>query len=259
MSVTLSAKTVPITSTRSKTDVVKVRPSCTSGLPVDTGPLGELAVRSGAEEIKEIYTEGAHLGASADALGLTRANLRRLEGKDPVAAALDSVVSSMPPSETSPTPGIEVANAKLKAWRRAARRGKGKEALKMMFGATWAEETFQIPHGEMDWSSSAQSSEWEPDRVSGEPTPLQRTKQHECLKPRTSPRAVAPEPTSVDRGWGPQMAAPKLGLDETMELLSRLLGAGDEDPDLSALSAALKTKLGLPNLKKPPCPQVLNC
>ena len=47
------------------------------------------------------------------------------------------------------------------------------------------------------------------------------------------------------------MAAPKLGLDETMDLLSRVLGAGDEDPDLSALSAALKTKLGLSNLKKP--------
>ena len=31
------------------------------------------------------------------------------------------------------------------------------------------------------------------------------------------------------------MAAPKLGLDETMELLSRVLGADDEDPDLSAL------------------------
>ena len=36
------------------------------------------------------------------------------------------------------------------------------------------------------------------------------------------------------------MAAPKLGLDETMELFSRVLVAGDEDPDLSALSAALK-------------------
>ena len=34
--------------------------------------------------------------------------------------------------------------------------------------------------------------------------------------------------------------------------LSRVLGTGDEDPDLSALSAALKTKLGLADLKKPP-------
>ena len=37
-----------------------------------------------------------------------------------------------------------------------------------------------------------------------------------------------------------------------MELLSRVLGAGDEDPDLSALSAALKAILGLSELKKPP-------
>ena len=48
------------------------------------------------------------------------------------------------------------------------------------------------------------------------------------------------------------MAAPRLGLGETMELLSQVLGAGDEGPDLSALSAALKAKLGLSELKKPP-------
>ena len=37
-----------------------------------------------------------------------------------------------------------------------------------------------------------------------------------------------------------------------MKLLSRVLGAGDEDPDLSAQSAALKAKLGLLDLKEPP-------
>ena len=79
-----------------------------------------------------------------------------------MAAAFASVVSSMPPSESSPTPGIEVANAKVKAWRRAARRREGKEALGTMFRATWAEETLEIPHAEMDWSSSAQLSEWRP-------------------------------------------------------------------------------------------------
>ena len=68
-----------------------------------------------------------------------------------MAAALASIVSSMPPSETTPTPGIQVANAKFKAWRRAARKGKGKDApLGTIFGATWGEETFEIPHGEMD-------------------------------------------------------------------------------------------------------------
>ena len=252
MSATLSAKTVPITSMRSKTDVVRVRPSSTSGVPGDTGPLGELAVTRGAEETKEIYTEGARPSASAEAPGLTRANLGRLKSKDTVAAALASVVSSMPPSETSPTPGIEVANARVQAWRRAARKGKGKEVtLGIILGATWAAEMFEIPHGEMDWSSSAQSSEWEPDCVSGEPTPPEKPKEHEWLKPGSSPGAVAPEPTSVDRGLPPRMAAPKLGLDETMELLSRVLRAGDEDPDLRVLSAALKTKLGLSDPKKP--------
>ena len=48
------------------------------------------------------------------------------------------------------------------------------------------------------------------------------------------------------------MAAPKLGFDETMQLLSQVLGASDKHPDLSALSAALKAKLLLSDLKKPP-------
>ena len=124
--------------------------------------------------------------------------------------------------------------------------------LRTMFGATWGEERFKIPHGEMDWSASAKSSEWEPDLVSEEPEPPEEWKNHERLKPDPSPRAVAPEPRCVDGGLPPRMAAPKLGLDETMDLLSRVLGAGDEDPDLHALSAALKTKLGLSDLKKPP-------
>ena len=130
-----------------------------------------------------------------------------------------------------------------------------------IFGSTWDEETFEIPDDEMDWSSSAQSSDWEPDRGSGEPTPPEKPKEHECLKPASNPRAVAPEPTSVDQALPPRMAAPKLGLDDTMELRSRVLGAGDEEPDLSALSSALKTKLGPSDLisTQLPCPRVLNC
>ena len=60
--------------------------------------------------------------------GLTRADLRRLENKDAVGAASASVVPSLPPSETTPIPGVEVANAKVKAWRRAAMKGEGTEA-----------------------------------------------------------------------------------------------------------------------------------
>ena len=48
------------------------------------------------------------------------------------------------------------------------------------------------------------------------------------------------------------MATPKPALDETMELLSRVLGAGHEDLDLSALSAPLKAKLRHSDLKKHP-------
>ena len=196
-------------------------------------------------------TEGVR--PSAEVPGLTRTNLRRLEGKDPVAAALAIIVSSLPPSETTPTPGVEVANAKVRAWRRAARNGEGKDAA---LGTTsellGGEETFEIRHGEMDWSAPTQSSEWEPSWVSKESTPLEEPTVHESLKPGPSPRVVAPEPTCVDRGLPSRMAAPKLRLDETMDLLSRVLGAGDEDPGLSALSAALKTNLGLSDLKKPP-------
>ena len=120
-------------------------------------------------------------------------------------------------------------------------KGKGKDAaLATMFRATPGEETFEIPYGEMDWPGSAQSSVWEPDWVCKEPTPSEEPKEHECLKPGPSLWAVAPELTCVDRGLPPRMAAPKLGLDETMDLLSRVLGAGDEGPDLSALSAGRK-------------------
>ena len=61
-----------------------------------------------------------------------------------------------------------------------------------------------------------------------------------------SPKGVSPEPTCVERGLPPRMAAPKLALDETMELLSRV------DLYLSAPSVTLKAKLRLSNLKKPP-------
>ena len=99
-------------------------------------------------------------------------------------------------------------------------KGKGKdEPLGTIFRATGGEETFEIPPGKMDWSASAQPSEWEPDWVFEETTPLEEPKQHEYLKPGPSPRAVAPQPTCVDRGLPPRMAAPKLGLDETMDLL----------------------------------------
>ena len=62
-------------------------------------------------------------------------------------------------------------------------KGKGKDAaLGTMFGATWGDKTFKIPYGEMDWPTSAQSSECQPDWVSKEPTPSREPKEHECPK-----------------------------------------------------------------------------
>ena len=196
----------------------------------------------------------------AEVPGLTQASLQRLEGKEPVAAALSSVVSSLPPSEESPTAEFEemakVGNTKVKAWRRAASKGKGQETAMMapMIRTTWGE--LEIPYGECAASASARSSGWEPGWISREPT---STKEAVCMNREPSPRA--PESVCVERGLPPRMAAPKLGLVETMQLVSRVLGAGEEDPDLSALSAALKAKLGLSDLKKPPlpCPLLWNC
>ena len=76
-----------------------------------------------------------------------------------MAAALASMVSSLPPSKASPNPEFEemakVANTKVKAWRRAARKGKGKNTAMMapMFGTTWGEE-FEISYGECAASAS---------------------------------------------------------------------------------------------------------
>ena len=190
---------------------------------------------------------------------LTQERLRILEGRDLMAAALLSVVSSLPPSEDAPDPDSlaakeaqaameKVTTAKVKAWRKARRKEKKKEPMKAypMFGTTWG-EGFEAPYGEIPAATSNDSSEWEEDWISREPTPSLPS------RPRPpSPCGVCPEPGCVERGLPSRMAAPKLGLNETMELLSRVLGAGDEDPDLSALSAALKAKLGLSELKKPP-------
>ena len=75
-------------------------------------------------------------------------------------AALASEVSSLPLSKASPAPGFQemanVANTKVKAWMRAARKGNGKGTA-LMFGKTWGEE-FEIPYGECAASASAHSS-----------------------------------------------------------------------------------------------------
>ena len=79
----------------------------------------------------------------------------------------------------------------------------------------------------------------------------------ESKAPRPSLRKE-PEPVCVQRAFPPQEVTAKLGLDETLELLTRALGAGEDDPNLSASSVVLITTLGLSELKKPPSTMFLD-
>ena len=100
-----------------------------------------------------------------------------------MAAALLSVVSSLPPSEDAPDPDSlaakeaqavmeKVTTAKVKAWRKAGRKEQGKEPMKAyaMFGTRWG-EGFEAPYGEISATTFNGSSEWEEDWISREPTP----------------------------------------------------------------------------------------
>ena len=60
-----------------------------------------------------------------------------------------------------------------------------------------------------------------------------------------------PQPVRVARALCPREDTLKFVLNETVELLTKVLGTSEEDPNLSALSAPLKAKLGLADLKKP--------
>ena len=164
---------------------------------------------------------------------LTHEHLRSLEGREPMAAALLCVVSSLPPSEDASDPDClaakeaeaameKVTTAKVKAWRKAGRKEQEKEPMKAypMFGTTWG-EGFEAPYGEISATTSNDSSEWEEDWISREPTPSLPS------RPRPpSPRGVCPEPVRVERGLPSRMAAPKLGLDETMNSFPGFWGLG---------------------------------
>ena len=100
-----------------------------------------------------------------------------------MAAALLSVVSSLPPSEDAPDPDSlaakeaqaameKIATAKVKAWRKAGKKEKEEEPMKAypMFGTTWG-EGFEAPYGEISATTSNDSSEWDEDWISRGPTP----------------------------------------------------------------------------------------
>ena len=57
--------------------------------------------------------------------------------------------------------------------------------------------------------------------------------------------------TTVERVLQVHEGPPNFGPDETVELLTKTLGASDEDPDLTTLLATLKSKLELAYLKNP--------
>ena len=138
---------------------------------------------------------------------------------------------------------------------KASRKGKGKDIGGTI---TTLQEGFEIPYGE--GSALVQMSELLADSESRDARPpLKRTLQPVGLSPEPgcverglSPRSVAPESVCVERDLLPRDVPPKLHLNETGELPKRFMGVSEEDQDLSALSAAQKTKLGLSYLGKPP-------
>ena len=126
MPVSLSAKTVPMMSQPTVKPVAgPSRALFLAGLcglttreiiPRARGPRGEHRAR-GTEESNENNIEGAR--RDAEVPGLAQAKLKRLEGREPVAATLASLVSSLLLSRTSPIPAFEemakVVDAKVKA------------------------------------------------------------------------------------------------------------------------------------------------
>ena len=138
MFVTLGAKTEPIT-TRSKTGYLgPTGPSSTSGIPRDSGPRTEHEARGAREYINpDIPTD-------TEAPTLTLENLERLGSRDPLAAALPSVVAksecpSLSPSVARPDLANErLARMKEKEWR-------GKDVVGTI--KTW-DENCEMPYGE---------------------------------------------------------------------------------------------------------------
>ena len=57
--------------------------------------------------------EEKYIGEAPEAPVLPQERLRSLEGRDPMAAALLSVVSSLPPSEDAPDPEAQAAMEKV--------------------------------------------------------------------------------------------------------------------------------------------------
>ena len=139
MSVTLSARTLPTKSQPMAEPVAGPSNALSlSGLttreiiPRSPGLRGEHRARGAEDNIAGVRPD-------VEVSVLLQENLKPLDGKFPVAAALASVFAmsqrlSLPPSETGRNRSVEkMAKAKVKAWRK----GKGKETMTgSMFGTT---------------------------------------------------------------------------------------------------------------------------
>ena len=95
-------------------------------------------------------------------------------------------------------------------------------------------------------ADSIQTSEMFVDLESRAPTPSLRKE---------------PKPVKVEGAPPPHQDSPEVVLHEMVELLTRALGGGEEDPDLSTLSVALKIEPGWSDLQKRRqlCRLELNC
>ena len=91
---------------------------------------------------------------------------------------------------------------------------------------------------------------------------LEAAEMFKDLESRAATPSLEPKISGSMKGPGVPRELSKFGLDETVQLQTKVLGAGDEEADLSVLSAASKTKLGMVNLNRPlaiisPCVEVL--
>ena len=102
---------------------------------------------------------------------------------------------------------------------------------------TWEEAWVSPCANEED---SVYTSEMFAYRESPAATPSLRKKQDVAPPIRVEPMPFTHEGTA------------KVGLDESVELFTKVLAAREEDPEFGALLAQFKAKLGLADLKKPP-------
>ena len=108
-------------------------------------------------------------------------------------------------------------------------------------------------HKEIEKTLESREEEWEPPhRVHEEETSEETAALFEDWDSRERTPSIKRMRTMTPAPPEESEEVPRISLDKTVKVLAKVLGAGDDDPDLTALWAALKATLGLSNLKKPP-------